>query len=206
MDFIDLADQKYSISVSQEGILKERIINGCELAFSELFDAYWEPLFFYVANVLNDRVEASDIVQDSFIALWQKRDNLHEVMHLKSYLFGIARYKSLKQIRLNTINENHKLSFHSIVENYNQSPELSMMAKEMENFLEEHIQQLPCRMREIFVLSRFESMSHAEIGIRLNIAESTVKKQIQRALRQLRTSLDQQDMWSVILLSSLSNL
>lgn len=179
------------------------INHGNKTALTELYNRYWEPIFLYVIRVLKDVDEASDVVQETFIALWQKQGELSEVQSLKAYLFGIARYKALRCITLHESEERYRTSLLHFFNDYQDSPEVSLIASEMETFLETHIQGLPERMREVFLLSRREQLSYAEIAQRLNISDKTVKKQISNALKYLRSVLDEKHMWTTILLCAI---
>lgn len=169
---------------------------------TELYDRYWESIFLYVVKVLQDPDGASDVVQETFIALWQKRGELDTIRSLKAYLISIARYKALKVISLDVSEERYRASLLNFFNDVADDPETQLMAQEMDTFLESQIQALPDRMREVFLLSRREQLSHAEIAERLQISDKTVKKQIYYALKQLRYAVDEQHMWTTILLCS----
>lgn len=171
-----------------------------DAALTALFNRYWEVLFLYVVRVLRDQEEASDVVQETFIALWQKRAGLPEIGSLRSYLIGVARYKALRSINLSLSQKHHRASLLDFFADTQRSPEAELMAGEMERVLNEHIDRLPDRMREVFLLSRREHLSYAEIAERLQISDKTVKKQIHNALKHLRSVLDEQHMWATILL------
>lgn len=184
--------------------LLARICGGQDAALDELYGRYWEAVFLYVVRVLHDEDEAADVVQETFIALWQKRDELPEIHSLKSYLIGIARYKALRSINLNLSHERYRVSLLQFFNEQARSPETDLMAAEMERQLDAHIDRLPERMREVFLLSRREHLSYAEIAERLQISDKTVKKQIHNALKHLRSVLDEQHMWATILLCAVS--
>jgi RNA polymerase sigma-70 factor (ECF subfamily) len=202
----DFIYSKYRLTNATDSTLLNLINEGSDTALTELYDRYWEAIYIYVVKVLSDEQEASDIVQETFIAIWQKRGDLANIQSLKSYLFSIARYKSLRSISLQLSQEKYKTSFLQYFKDYDHSPELDLIGSEMETFIESHIQRLPERMREVFLLSRKEQLSYAEIAERLNISDKTVKKQIHNALKYLRFKLDEQHMWTTILLCTISKM
>ncbi len=175
------------------------IDRGDESALSELYNRYWESVFGYVVRVLRDPDEASDVVQETFIALWQKRGELGEIRSLKAYLTSIARYKALRGISLSQSLERHRESLLDFFSGYDDSPEAAFIAGEMESVIQMHIQRLPEKMREVFILNRYEHLSYAEIAHKLNISDKTVKKQIHNALKYLRAALDEKHMWTTVL-------
>lgn len=196
---IDFLTSKHRLGNATDSALLAQVNEGKEAALAEMYNRYWEPLFLYAVKVLRDADEASDVVQETFIALWQKRGALSEIVSLKAYLFAIVRYKSLRKSNLILSEERNRESLLKFINEYDSSPELHLMASEMEAFLEERIQQLPDRMREVFLLSRREHLSYAEIAERLNISDKTVKKQIHNALKYLRSTLDEQHLWTTVL-------
>lgn len=185
--------------------LLDLINSGNESALSELYNRYWESVFLYVAKVLRDPEAASDIVQETFIALWQKRGDLSEVRSLKAYLISIARYKALRVISISQSEERYRESLVHFFSEYDNSPEATFIAAELDATLQTHIQRLPERMRAVFVMNRYEHLSYAEIAQRLNISDKTVKKQIHNALKYLRSALDEKHMWTTVLFCILMN-
>lgn len=185
--------------VTDAGLLAQMQVDG-QAVLTELYDRYWEQVFLYVVRVLRDEDEARDVVQETFIALWQRRAELPEIHSVKAFLIGIARYKALRTINLSLSEERHRASLLHFFADTQRSPEAELMAGEMERVLNEHIDRLPDRMREVFLLSRREHLSYAEIAERLQISDKTVKKQIHNALKHLRSVLDEQHMWATILL------
>lgn len=200
----DFVYTKHRLIHLTDSHLLHLINEGNDSGLAELYERYWESIFTYVVKVLKDPQEASDIVQETFIAIWQKRGDLSEIQSLKSYLFSIARYKSLRSISLQLSEEKYKASFLQYFKDYDQSPEMDLIGSEMERFLELQIQRLPERMREVFLLSRKDHLSYAEIAQRLNISDKTVKKQVHNALKYLRSKLDEQHMWTTILLGTMA--
>ena len=71
---------------------------GEELSLSAIYDRYWKSLYLAAYNVLRDKMAAEDAVQDVFISLW-KRSNEVEIVSLKAYLFQAVRFRVLKSIR-----------------------------------------------------------------------------------------------------------
>lgn len=165
---------------------------GDQKAFSTLYDRYWEAIFGYVARVLQDKEDAMDVVQDTFITLWQQRDGFDEIQSLSAYLYAIARYKALRYIRLNIQKRDYLASLLDFFTRHGESPEELQTANELQEMINTEIENLPPKMREVFILSRQENLSYKEIAAKLNISDKTVKKQISNSLKLLRIKLDDQ--------------
>ncbi|WP_036601327.1 RNA polymerase sigma factor [Olivibacter sitiensis] len=186
-----------------ENILLQKLSEGDESAFSMVFDLHWESLFTYVVRVLKDKDESVDIVQDTFAALWQQRDRLSHVKSLKGYLFSIAHYKALRYIKCNIQRNDYIKSMSAFLPDHESNLEANLYARELTLYIEKELLNLPPKMREVFMLSRMEHLSHKEIAGKLGISENTVKKQINYSIRFLRLKIDNQYLSSVLLLCEL---
>lgn len=157
-------------------------------AFDRIYTLYWEKLFLYVAKIIKDEDDAHDIIQDVFVSLWTRRQDLKIERSLNAYLFSAIRFKTLDYIHhskmkvsLNVVHEEYP-ERGSVIEKYS--------AKELAIQINSRIQELPLKMKKIFLLSRNEEMSYKEISKMLSISDKTVKKQISNALKLLRFKLN----------------
>jgi len=183
-----------------EKILLQKLVEGDDLSFSKVFDLHWENLFTYVAKVLKDKDDSIDVVQDTFTALWEQRDQLAHVKSLKAYLFSIARYKAFRFIHLNLQKRDYFNSLASFLTATSIDLEEHVYARELSSFIENEMMKLPPKMREIFILSRIEQLSYKEIAERLSISDKTVKKQISNSIKYLRLRMDEQYLTSIFFL------
>ena len=160
-------------------------------AFEEIYSRYWHPLFLHAYHILDDEDEAQDIIQDLFIAFWNKpfADRIHT--SLKSYLYVTVRNKVLNHIRKNKINANfiQFLSTKLTEKDFNTVRDIEL--KELVILIDQEIDLLPPRMKQVFEMSRKEFLTHKEIAERLGTSEETVKKQITNSLKLLRVKFDQ---------------
>lgn len=176
---------------------------GDRQAFTELYDRYWEMLYRYVVSVLRGRADAMDVVQDTFVALWQQRDTLDGVGSLPAYLKAMARYKALKSIRTHIREHDYLESLLDFFNQHGESPEDLLVANELRDIIDSEIERLPTMMRQVFILSRQENLSYKEIASKLIISDKTVKKQISNALKILRTKVNDPYITSLWLLAAL---
>jgi RNA polymerase sigma-70 factor (ECF subfamily) len=160
-------------------------------AFEEIYRRYWHPLFLHAYHILDDEDEAQDIIQDLFIAFWNKSSAEPIHTSLKSYLYVMARNKVLNHIRKNKINANfiQLLSSKLTEKDFNTVQDIEL--KELTALIDREIDLLPPRMKQVFEMSRKEFLTHKEIAERLGTSEETVKKQITNSLKLLRVKFDQ---------------
>ena len=183
----------------EDGVLVQLLKGGDEHAFSSFYDTLWEPLFSFVVRAVKDTDDAMDIVQETFISIWQQRNALESVQSVRSYVFSIARYKALRYIRLNIQKRDYLTSLWQFFDTYTESPEELLTADELQHAIDKQVAKLPPKMREVFLLSRDEHLSYKEIAARLNISDKTVKKQINNSLKMLRLKLDKGHLSSLLL-------
>jgi RNA polymerase sigma-70 factor (ECF subfamily) len=177
----------------------ERLKQGDRLAFDLVFKSYWDPLLIYLSKLVKDRTDAEDLLQNIFVNLWNKAQS-SEIQHLHTWLYGAARKSALFYHRTQG---NQKKLIASILD-YIQVEGFSLseqqQGKELQQIIDREIEQLPAKMKEVFILSRQEQLSYKEIAERLEISDQTVKKQISNALTILRNNLKKQGLYSLLLL------
>lgn len=172
---------------------KEQFVNWAEEirqskkhAFDELFRAVYPQLVTFAASYTKEKSSASDIVQDTFVALWQKRNAIDPDQSLKAYLYRIVRNRSLNYLR----NRSSEISQPDIIVDDELQTEEEVDSKrnadELSEKFGEWIEQLPERQQEAFELSRFDGLSHDEIAAVMDVSPKTVNNHIVAALKQLR--------------------
>ena len=159
--------------------------------FDDLFRQYSKPLFYYAAKFVEDEV-AKDIVQDVFVKLWSDSSIIVN-QSLNALLFTMVRNSCLqhleKQKVRNKYAESAKLMLREEELRYFMEEKTSLIEQELEDKLNEVINTLPDRCRQVFLLSRFENKKNKEIAEELDISVKAVEKQITRALATIRTEM-----------------
>ena len=156
---------------------------GNELAFSHLFERYWEELLDTAYRVTNDKDSAKDIVQEVFVEIWNKKENL-DIENLAAYLHQSIRYTVFRYIKRNKMIIKG-FEFHKSPLEINITEE-ELDFKEISQRLEHSIDQLPEQRQRVFRLSRYENLSNKQIAIKLDISVRTVESHISKALETLR--------------------
>ncbi|HHG84000.1 MAG TPA: RNA polymerase sigma-70 factor, partial [Bacteroidetes bacterium] len=159
----------------------ERIRNGDEAAFELLFRENYEMLSRFARKLLGNMEEAEELVQDLFVQLWDKRDQLPEAMSMRSYLFTAARNRCLNVIRHRKVRDKHQEAVKMAPSEFASDPAQELEHAELQARIGGAIEKLPRRCREVFRMSRFEGLKYSEIAEKLNISPRTVEKQIGKA-------------------------
>jgi len=175
---------------------------GDQEAFTTIYNKYWYPLMQHVMKAVRIYSEAEDIVQEIFVSIWKNRDRLDIQAALSTYLFNSGRYMAIRNIERNITRSNYLQRLSDQLDNGGvPSPETLLHIRDLEERIEQAIQSLPEKMREIFNLSRKQQLSYREIAEQLGISEETVRKQINNALNRLRLQVGYAPAGLVFLLS-----
>lgn len=167
--------------LKNEKELLAKIALGDERAFKELFEGYYNVLGEYVFKLTDSLEQAQEIVQDTFVKIWIKRQELVEVNNFNNYIFIICRnhiYNALRQ----KATERKILKFmdQNLIEDIGETDSNDNIDAYRE-LINAAIEKLPPQAQRVYLLSRNERMKHEEIAISLNISKETVKKHIQYA-------------------------
>ena len=155
--------------------------------FELYFKRYYTPLGMYVMRICRDAVEAEDIVQETYSTAWEKFADGHLPEHFKSYLYRIAHNLTIDRLRRRNV-ENPDLTLEEIKDT--EPSEEAIDTSERDAALWIAISKLPQRCREVFLLSKRDGLSNAEIAEELGISVKTVENQMTKAFKSLRDSLE----------------
>lgn len=178
---------KYHILTDDELV---KLLNaGDTYAFQAVYNKYWNELFKVSKKRLQSDDAAAEVVQDIFVDLWERRENL-KIENLDRYLFTAVKYKVIDQIRSKL---NRKESSDPIAEDmlsyFDDQADNNLAFEDLSSAVEKILIHLPSKTRDIFRMSRLENHSVREISSLLNIPERTVEYHITQSLRLLRAHL-----------------
>jgi RNA polymerase sigma-70 factor (ECF subfamily) len=157
-------------------------------AFNDLFDCYGKRLYYFSIRYLKLEENAEEIVQEVFMKIWNNRLELSAQKSLEAYLFTIARNGILNTIRKSK-SEQAYLNYAKINPGKNVLLDEELNFNELEKAYHQVIEQLSPRRKEIFLLSREQSLSNAEIAEKMNISVKTVENQMTSAISEIRRNL-----------------
>jgi|SRR6185437_1994744 len=176
-------------SVPDEQLIQQ-MAAGDRLAFTEVYKRYWEDLFVTAAKALRGQKEAGDVVQDVFVSLWDRRNELNLQGSLAAYLHTSVRYKCIHYIEKNITRRDYLVQLAEVgVSSSSPNAEISLQLKEMQQTINKAVAKMPPKMQEVYKLSRQEHLSYKEISDCMSISVETVKKHIQHALQLIRKDI-----------------
>jgi RNA polymerase sigma-70 factor (ECF subfamily) len=181
--------QKEKVSYNEITVLS-RLIAGDLKAFEQVYHYYFSRCLHFVYGYLPSIEDAEEVVQDVFIKLWEKHEQLDSEKGLSGFLFVIARNLVIDRMRRYAAMEKHQLEMktNSII-SLNSSTEQQMNFYELKEILDRLIDELPTKRRMVFKLNREKGMTYKEIADLLNISQGTVEKQMSAALQVLKERL-----------------
>ncbi|MBK6640598.1 MAG: RNA polymerase sigma-70 factor [Bacteroidetes bacterium] len=157
--------------------------------FEQLFRSCYAPLCIYAAGIVSDKDEAEDIVQQTMITFWEKRETIEISTSVKSYLYRAVHNQALNKIRHDKVRQVYSKDVQSAGEQESEAASGKILQQEMQTKIAEAINQLPDQCRTVFQLSRFENLKYLEIANHLGISVKTVENHMGKALRLMRISL-----------------
>ena len=174
----------------------KKLIAGSYDAFTSLYDIYAPQLYAFVFSLTESESITNDIVQETFIKVWEKREELREDLSFKSFLFTIARNKTLNEFRRQIRNP--------VFSDYMSLKMTGSISEEAfeENQIEKNIdfdvfnrrlqqakKKIAPQQSLIFELNKEQGLSIEEIALKLNIKEQVVRNQLSAALRVIRSEI-----------------
>jgi RNA polymerase sigma-70 factor (family 1) len=183
----------YSTLSDQELItlLKE----GDREAFNQIYYQHSEKLYHFAYNILKDEEECMDAIQEVFVWFWHHRAKL-EVTVIRSYLSAAVKYKLVRVIQSSKRKAEILAAAPEVVLAISDD---TLEVKELKQAIQQFVETLPPRAKEIFQLSRNEYLSNKEIAARLDISEKTVENQMTISLKKLKVTLGKMSFWSLLL-------
>jgi RNA polymerase sigma-70 factor (ECF subfamily) len=157
--------------------------------YETVFLYFYKPLCQHAYSILRNHDEAEDIVQKTFCKLWDQREKIEIYTSIGSYLQKMVHNACLNKIKqMQRQSEHHEeIAYYSV--SAGNDVEYAIEYKELHHQIELAIESLPQRCREVFLLSRMQHLSYAEIAKKLQISHNTVETQIVKALKTLRLKL-----------------
>lgn len=168
--------------------------------FESFFRLFYSDLCNFVYAFVKDRDEAKDIVQSVFIKVWEQKNFWDDFNSAKTYLYKSVRNEALNYKKHQRVKQEAyaevKLRFSEWARSYKSD---TTEDRKIE-IIQEGVETLPGRCREIFKLSRESGLTYNEIAGVLGISEKTVETQMGRAFKTLRSFVNEHWSEGIVLL------
>lgn len=175
-----------------------------EKSFQKLYEEYWYKLYTFAYNILRNKENAEDIIQEVFFDFWNRFDKA-EINNHRAYLYKAIKFQCAKKLQNQKFNEVQVEQIENaleLIETNAISQEIfkANLIEKVENTAKDI---LPYKCLQIFKLRYQENLSYKEIASQLNISTSTVDNQLLKAIKLLRSSsIYQEEILAVAILLS----
>lgn len=159
--------------------------------FQETFYKHYEPLCKYAFTIVKEPHSCEDIVQETFLRVWEKKQNLIGSEELTWYMYTAIRNNCLSFIEKKQKTVLGDFNGQEIIDMPGERPSPTTKETDYDTLLKEALTNLPPKCREVFVLSRVSNLTYKQIGDSLGISIKTVENQMGKALKILRAYIKQ---------------
>jgi len=184
-------------------VLAQQALSGDQNGFEILVRRYSNPLFNFICHFLGDYDQACDVLQQVFLRFYTSLPNLGISEPFKPWLFQVARNCCVDELRrrkryaihfsqLETENSEGEVTFLADMTDPGPLPEEVMERHDLQDVLQNAIQSLPPKFRDVVTLRYLAQLSFSEIGRTLHMPEATAKTYFHRAKVLLRKTLSSQ--------------
>lgn len=167
--------------------LLNRLRNGDQLAFAQVYNQYRNKLYTYACNLCKSTETGEEVVQEVFIRIWQKREQINTELNFAAYIKKIALNHVLNHLKKVARDKVLQEEIFSYIDTIRNTTEDNLLEKELLKTYDEAIELLPPQKKLIYQMSRNEEMTHDQIAEKLNISKNTVKNHMVEATKFIRS-------------------
>lgn len=164
-----------------------RLKQGDEKAFAIIYENYWDKLYYVAFQKLRMESAAEEIVQEVFLILWKKREEL-TINSLATYLAAMVRYSVYRYLAREKARQVREINYIS-----NQVGDESLADKLADKFVLDKVfelsNQLPEKCRLVFQYNKIEDLSLKDVAEQLNISQKTAEAHLTKALKVIRLNM-----------------
>ncbi|MBN9297372.1 MAG: RNA polymerase sigma-70 factor [Filimonas sp.] len=162
--------------------------NARKKAFDKVYHETYGRLYSIFSHIVKDDALVKDILQQVFIKLWNKWDDIEDRSDLYPLLYTFAKNIFIDEIRKKQVRKDAERAAVQ-AEQLAQYADEEIHRKEYEARIQEIIEEMPERRKEVFLLSRAQGMSHKKIASVLSLSPNTVERHIQEAIKHFKKTL-----------------
>lgn len=160
---------------------------GDRNAFTQLYNNYRNKIYSIAFELTESTMVAEEIVQDTFLKIWVKRESLLEVEHFRAYLFTITRNYVFTALKRIARKESIEVSAIQDAPLYDHDTEDRVLNNEYTRILQAAIDRLPEQQKQVYNLIKKEGLKREEAAAALHLSPETVKTHLAQAMRSIRT-------------------
>lgn len=167
-----------------------------DLTYKALFRKYYPSLIFYATRIVGEE-ESEDVVQDVFVELWKRKDSIKIGDQIQAFLYRAVYTRALNVLKHRNVEEGYSAAMEEINQRRAEfyQPDNNEVIRKIEDMelqqeIDDAINELPDKCKEVFKLSYLHEMKNKEIADVMDVSLRTVEAHMYKALKYLRNRLD----------------
>ncbi len=187
-------------TIAAERLLLQQIAEGSRLGFAVLHKRYHPKLYQYILTFTGDAaIDAEEILQETFISIWEKRETLFTIQHFEAYMRRSVKNRILNKLKHQEFQQRLCKAVQERSQKHVQHVDELLQYNEYVKVAQEAISKLPDKRRLIFLFSTQEGMSLDDIASSMKISKSRVKQQLYKATATIKAHLKKHAAWMLFL-------
>lgn len=171
---------------------------GDQRAFAEIVELFKDKIFHLAFRMLNNRHEAEDVVQDTFLRVYKNLERYDENQKFSTWIYRIGTNLCIDRLRKRKpvysldaeMNEQEGIDGYALIPSDDRTPETELMLSETKEMIREAIDSLPAKYKSVMVLRYLNELSLQEISEVLDMPVTTIKTRVHRGREFLRKKLE----------------
>lgn len=156
------------------------------VTFDQVYTRHWKPLYRTAFHILKDEQAAEDIIQDTFVRLWEKWDTILHI-NIKGWLFTTSYHLVLKKLK--QLQANESIEHANFQEPLAGEADEPIRTRQLQLQVETCVNNLPDQCRRVYTMSKRQEFSIKRIARELGISPKTVEYHVSTALKRIRQSI-----------------
>jgi RNA polymerase sigma factor (sigma-70 family) len=166
--------------------LLDRLRDGDGQVFGDIYHSNVRELYRFLRRNIETKEDCEEIIQNIFVSLWSRREELPEDLAFKPYIFKMARHQIIHYFRDSAVRKKYEAHYKLFEAVYEETNGFSENVTDLKSILDNGLKDLPKRCSDAVKLRILENLPNAEIAKRMNINKGTVENYIVTAVKHMR--------------------
>jgi len=175
--------------LSNELQLLEQLIAGDAESFRKIYEYYRPKIFLFALRLTKSKSEAEEVVQEAFVRLWEKREQVKIEKKFNAYILTITKNLVLDGLKKAAYDKTIQQKIYQNMQALRNATVDQLIEKELTRLHQQAVNRLSPQKKVVFILSREEELSYEEIAEKLGVSKNTVRNQMSDSLKSIREYL-----------------
>ncbi|MBP1937328.1 RNA polymerase sigma-70 factor (ECF subfamily) [Paenibacillus sediminis] len=171
---------------------------GDQRAFAEIVELYKDKIYYLAYRMLNNRHEAEDIVQETFLRVYKNLERYDEHQKFSTWIYRIGTNLCIDRLRKRKavysldaeVNDQEGSDGYAMIPGDERTPESEFLLSETQTTIRDAIDSLPAKYKSVMILRYLQDLSLQEISDVLDMPVTTIKTRVHRGRDFLRKKLE----------------